>query len=106
MNEELLRLKEENLLLKEENEGLRQENMRLAAEIKACYDDINNQINMLSSVKTEMRRYEVQLTALKSQNSELKYKFARIENNPIGKILFKIYRNLRELKHRYIDRKV
>ncbi len=98
MKDELLRLKEENDMLKKQNE-------RLISELEECHKDINKQISVLRSVKAEIRRQQVQLDALKVQNAELKYRFDRIENHPIGKILFKIYRNLRELKHRFSDRK-
>ncbi len=100
MDKELLQLKAENEELLRKNKELEEENLRLVNIIEDCYKEINNQISLLSSVKVELRRYEVQLDTLKSENSSLKYKFARIEKNPIGKILFKLYRNLRDLKHR------
>jgi len=93
MNDELLQLKAENEKLKKENE-------RLVSVIEDCHKTLDEQIAVLTSVKVEMRRYEVQLNTLKSENADLKNKFARLENNPIGRILFKLYRNLREIKHR------
>lgn len=93
MNDELLQLKAENEKLKKENE-------RLVSVIEDCHKTLDEQIAVLTSVKVEMRRYEVQLNTLKSENADLKNKFARLENNPIGRILFKLYRNLREIRHR------
>lgn len=93
-------LQDENSSLRKELEKLKNENIRLVGEIENCHKDMSEQIAVLTAVKVEMRRYEVQLNTLKSENAELKYRFARMENNPIGKILFKLYRNLRELKHR------
>lgn len=92
-NEEYEALLAENKMLKEENEYL-------LSEIKVCRDDICNQIETITSVKKELRRYEVQINSLKTENEEFKNKFARIENNPIGQLLLKIYRFLREIKRR------
>ena len=100
MDKELLQLKAENEELLRKNKELEEENLRLVNTLAECHTELGNQIALLSSVKIELRRYEVQLNTLKSENSSLKYKFAMIERHPIGKILFKIYRNLRELKHR------
>lgn len=91
---------EEYKVIEEENERLKKENEQLLEEIKNCRDDICRQIDAVTSIKKEMRRYEVQINSLKTENEELKNKFARIENNPIGKMLLKIYRFLRELKRR------
>lgn len=83
-----------------ENERLKRQNEELLGEIKQCRNDICKQIEVVSSVKKELRRYEVQINSLKTENNEFKNKFARIENNPIGKLLLKIYRWLREMKRR------
>lgn len=88
-----------------ENEKLKQQNERLVNEIELCHKELGAQISVLNSVKTEMRRYEVQLDTFKAQNAELKHRFDVIENNPICKILLQLYRNLREIKHRLIDRR-
>ncbi len=93
-------MNEEFLQLRAENEELKKENERLISIIEDCHKTLDEQIAVLTSVKVEMRRYEVQLNTLKSENADLKNKFARLENNPIGRILFKLYRNLREIKHR------
>lgn len=100
MNTDMEILKQENASLRKELEEMKSENLRLVDEIENCHREISEQIAVLTSIKVEMRRYEVQLNTLKSENSELKNRFARMENNPIGKILFKLYRNLREIKHR------
>lgn len=86
--------------LQKENEQLKLENEALILEIKNCRDDLNRQIAVISSIKKDIRRYEVQLNSLKTENAEFKNKFARIENNPIGRFALKIYRWLREMKHR------
>ncbi len=86
--------------LKAENEALRQKNELLLGELKACRDDICNQIETVTAIKKELRRCEVQLNSLKTENDEFKNKFAKIENNPIGRFLLKIYRLLREWKRR------
>lgn len=87
-------------LLIEENKRLKEENEYLLSEIKTCRDDICKQIETVTSIKKEIRRYEVQINSLKTENEEFKNKFAKIENNPIGQLLLKIYRFLRELKRR------
>ncbi len=83
-----------------ENERLRHENEELAHHLKSCYDDLNRQIAVLTAIKKDIRRYEVQLNSLKTENAEFKSKFARIQNNPLGKFALKVYRWLREMKHR------
>ncbi len=83
-----------------ENERLRQENEELAHHLKSCYDDLNRQIAVMSAVKKDLRRYEVQLNSLKTENAEFKSKFAKIQNNPLGKVALKVYRWLREMKRR------
>lgn len=87
-------------LILQENERLKKENEALLNEIKNCRDDVCKQIGVITSVKKEMRRYEVQINSLKTENEELKRRFAKIEDNPIGKLLLKIYRFLREMKRR------
>lgn len=87
--------------LKAENEKLKQQNYALLRELKTCRDDICRQIDIVTSVKSEMRRYEVQLNSLKTENNEFKNKFAKIENNSVGKVMLKTYRLLREVKRRY-----
>lgn len=89
-NEQLL---EENALLKEEI-GV------LVEELRKCRNDIAQQMTFINATKKDMRRLEVQLNSLKAENASFKWKFARIENNPIGKFGLKVYRWLRELKKR------
>lgn len=86
--------------LRIENERLKRQNEELLGEIKQCRNDICKQIEVVTSVKKELRRYEVQINSLKTENDEFKNKFAKIENNPIGRLLLKIYRWLREMKRR------
>ena len=83
-----------------ENERLKQENEALLTEIKNCRDDLNRQIAVMTSIKKDMRRYEVQLNSLKTENAEFKNKFAMIENNPIGRFALRIYRWLKEMIRR------
>lgn len=86
--------------LLKENERLKSENEALLLEIKACRDDLNRQIAVMTSIKKDIRRYEVQLNSLKTENAEFKNKFAMIENNPIGRFALKIYRWLKEMMRR------
>lgn len=86
--------------LKSENEMLKQKNDELLGELKVCRDDICSQIEVVTSMKNELRRYEVQINSLKTENNEFKNKFAKIENNAIGKLMLKTYRWLREMKRR------
>lgn len=83
--------------LLKENERLKSENEALLLEIKNCRDDLNRQIAVMTSIKKDIRRYEVQLNSLKTENAEFKNKFAMIENNPIGRFALKIYRWLKEM---------
>ena len=92
----------ENLAkLKAENEQLKQRNRELLDELKGCHEDICNQIDVITSIKNELRRYEVQLNSLKTENNEFKNKFAKIENNSVGKVMLSTYRMLREIKRKY-----
>lgn len=86
--------------LLKENERLKSENETLLLEIKSCRDDLNRQIAVMTSIKKDIRRYEVQLNSLKTENAEFKKKFAMIENNPIGRFALKIYRWLKEMMRR------
>lgn len=86
--------------LLKENERLKTENEALLLEIKNCRDDLNRQIAVITSIKKDIRRYEVQLNSLKTENAEFKNKFAMIENNPIGRFALKIYRWLKEMMRR------
>lgn len=86
--------------LLKENEHLKSENEALLLEIKNCRDDLNRQIAVMTSIKKDIRRYEVQLNSLKTENAEFKNKFAMIENNPIGRFALKIYRWLKEMMRR------
>ena len=86
--------------LLKENERLKSENEALLLEIKTCRDDLNRQIAVMTSIKKDIRRYEVQLNSLKTENAEFKRKFAMIENNPIGRFALRIYRWLKEMMRR------
>lgn len=86
--------------LQAENERLKKQNEELLGEIRQCRNDICKQIEVVTSVKKELRRYEVQINSLKTENEEFKNKFSKIENNPIGRLLLKVYRWLREMKRR------
>ena len=86
--------------LLKENERLKSENEALLLEIKNYRDDLNRQIAVMTSIKKDIRRYEVQLNSLKTENAEFKNKFAMIENNPIGRFALKIYRWLKEMMRR------
>lgn len=83
-----------------ENELLRAKNQELLRELQNCRDDICLQMNVMSEMKKEIRRYQVQINSLKTENEELKNKFAKIENNIIGRLLLKIYRWIKEIMRR------
>lgn len=93
-------LKDSNAILKHRYALLEQENEKLLQELKGCHEDICDQIAMMTAVKKELRRYEVQLNSLKSENAAYKARFEKIENNFIGRFALKIYRKLREFKRR------
>lgn len=83
-----------------ENELLRAKNQELLRELQNCRDDICLQMNVMIEMKKEIRRYQVQINSLKTENEELKNKFAKIENNIIGRLLLKIYRWIKEIMRR------
>ncbi len=89
--------------LKQENEKLKSQNERLLNIIKKTREDLDRETAVLTSLKNEARRLDVQLNSLKTENEELKNKFAKIENNPIGGLALKVYRTLREAKRRYLS---
>lgn len=91
---------QQNEQLREENEALRAEVAELVEELKRCRNDVAAQIAFTSAVKKDMRRLEVQLNSLKTENASFKKKFSIIENTFIGKIALKAYRWLREMKRR------
>lgn len=93
-------LKDSIAILNHKNTTLQQENKSLIQELKGCHDDTCRIINMLTALKKDIRRYEVQINSLKSENVALKNKFAKIENNFIGDLALKTYRTLREVKRR------
>lgn len=93
-------LASENEQLRKKIEELQRENDYLVSEIKNCHSDIEKQIAVMTAVKKDLRRYEVQLNSLKTENAEFKNKFAKLENNPIGRYALKIYRWLKEMKRR------
>lgn len=91
---------QQNEQLREENEALKAEVAELVEELKRCRNDVAAQIAFTSAVKKDMRRLEVQLNSLKTENASFKKKFSIIENTFIGKIALKAYRWLREMKRR------
>ena len=91
---------QQNKQLKEENEALRAEVSELVDELRRCRNDIAAQIAFTSAVKKDMRRLEVQLNSLKTENASFKKKFSMIENTFAGKLALKAYRWLREMKKR------
>lgn len=91
---------QQNKQLKEENDALRAEVSELVDELRRCRNDIAAQIAFTSAVKKDMRRLEVQLNSLKTENASFKKKFSMIENTFAGKLALKAYRWLREMKRR------
>ena len=91
---------QQNKQLKEENDALRAEVSELVDELRRCRNDIAAQIAFTSAVKKDMRRLEVQLNSLKTENASFKKKFSMIENTFAGKLALKAYRWLREMKKR------
>lgn len=89
-----------NEQLMQENAALKEEIDILVEELRKCRDDIAVQIAFVNTTKKEMRRLEVQLNSLKTENASFKKKFSRIENNPLGQFALKIYRWLREFRRR------
>lgn len=105
--DELDLLKKENNALKTENADLKhdvavahQKIDTLLEELTNCHADICNIVTTLTSVKKDIRRYEVQINSLKTENAMYKNRFAKIENNVVGDLALKTYRVLREFKHR------
>ena len=94
---ELQKLNEQ---LMQENAALQEEVNMLVDELRRCRSDITAQISFTNTVKKDMRRLEVQLNSLKTENASFKKKFSLIENNPIGRFALKVYRWLRELRRR------
>ena len=84
-----------------EIEKLKEDNARLLYELKQCYSDIENQTAVLSSVKKDLRRYEVQINSLKVENDNFKRKFSIIENNFIGSRLLNVYRKYKNVILRF-----
>lgn len=106
---ELNLLKKENLDLRDSNAILKhkialkqQENEALLQQLKICYDDNCKILNMLAELKKDLRRCEVQISSLKSENAAYKCRFAKIENNILGDFALKTYRTIREIKRRII----
>lgn len=86
--------------LMQENAALKEEIDILVEELRKCRNDIAAQIAFVNTTKKDMRRLEVQLNSLKTENASFKRKFSRIENNPVGKFALKVYRWLREFRRR------
>ncbi len=84
-----------------EIEKLKEDNARLLSELKQCYSDIESQTAVLSSVKKDLRRYEVQINSLKVENDNFKRKFSIIENNFIGSRLLNVYRKYKNVILRF-----
>lgn len=84
-----------------EIEKLKEDNARLLSELRQCCSDIENQTAVLSSVKKDLRRYEVQINSLKVENDNFKRKFSLIENNFIGSRLLRFYRKYKNVILRF-----
>lgn len=95
-------IKDSNAILKHRIAVIEQENEKLLQELKSCHEDVCRQLYMLTAVKKDIRRYEVQVNSLKSENAAYKNRFAKIENNFVGDLALKTYRALREVKRRII----
>lgn len=95
-------IKDSNAILKHKMAVVEQENEKLVQELKNCHEDICKQLNILTAVKKDIRRYEVQISSLKSENAAYKNRFAKIENSFVGDIALKTYRKLRDVKQRII----
>lgn len=93
-------LKDSNAILKHRHAMIQQENEALLQKLKSCHEDTCSTINLLTALKKDIRRYEVQISSLKSENAALKNRFAKIENNFFGDLALKTYRSLREVKRR------
>ena len=93
-------LKDVNAFVRHQHALIQQENEALLQELKSCHEDTCSIINLLTALKKDIRRYEVQISSLKSENAALKNRFAKIENNFFGDLALKTYRSLREIKRR------
>lgn len=91
----------EQLASRQEIESLKADRQRLLEELERCYEDLNVQSALLSSVKKNLRRYEVQINSLKMENDNFKRKFGIIENNFFGSILLDIYRKYKNIILKY-----
>ena len=74
----------------------------LIAELTACRETLAQAETALAQAKKDMRRAQVQLDALKTENEEFKRKFAMIENSVPGAAALKVYRALREFRRRRV----
>lgn len=83
-----------------ENKKLKLENAALLEELKHCHNDISDGIATVLSIKKELRRYDVQINSLTAENNRFKQKFDKIENNPIGKLMLKVYRKFKKFQLR------
>ena len=75
--------------------------LELLAELQDCRRDLQTALAALEQSKKYLRRCEVQIDSLKAENTELKNKFAKIENNPIGSRMLQVYRLVREYRRRH-----
>lgn len=106
---ELDLLRKENLALRDANAMLKHnlalsqvDKDELLQELKTCYSDNCKTMNMLAELKKDIKRYEVQISSLKSENAAYKNRFAKIENNIVGDLALRTYRTLRDVKNRII----
>ena len=92
---------ENSLTFEQEIEKLKADRQRLIEELERCYEDLNVQSALLSSLRKNLRRYEVQINSLKMENDNFKRKFGIIENNFFGSILLDIYRKYKNIILKY-----
>jgi len=92
---------ENGLTCEQEIEKLKADRQRLIEELERCYEDMNVQSALLSSLRKNLRRYEVQINSLKMENDNFKRKFGIIENNFFGSILLDIYRKYKNIILKY-----
>lgn len=77
-----------------------EEQKALLDELAGARDDLAEAEKTITALRRDLRRKDVQLASLKTENEEFKTKFASIENNPLGKIAFSVYRRVREYRRR------
>ena len=77
-----------------------EEQQALLEELAGARDDLAEAEKTITALRRDLRRKDVQLTSLKTENEEFKSKFAMLENNPAGKLALNIYRRVREYRRK------